>query len=288
MAAPQTAWVDPPADDRIIKPQTGGLFLDSSNRVTAWTGFDPDQPILCYSYSRVETPGVNVGDPLVIVESWEVDTTKFDAHMAWSKHKGPVHPGQFRPIGVKLEQKTRELCTKYTGNLYYGIENKSTSDKPKIALATYKTSLRQHMISHGMYDVFLFEDPNDPTLKYDLFRNHSRATLDQVRQHWDHEVAAGRTDHYTNENLMYSGIYIRSTISSDLLQALYNDINATTNGPVTLIALLRLIYYDGYDSIEALKSELKSIELKKYSGENVIDCCVKIIEICERLDTAEA
>ena len=73
-----------------------------------------------------------------------------------------------------------------------------------------------------------------------------------------------------------------------LLQSLYNDIDPNANGPVTLIALLRIIYSDGYDAIEATKADLKSIDLKKFSGENVVECSTKILDLCERLDTAEA
>ena len=128
---------------------------------------------------------MNPGDPPAnIAETWNIDTAKHDSHRAWAKHKGPLCPGQFRPIGVKAEQKTSELCTKYSGNLYCGIDSKNNGDKPKIALATFKTSLRQHMTTNGMFDVFLFPDPVDPTIKYDLFKNHSRTTLIQVRQYW--------------------------------------------------------------------------------------------------------
>lgn len=91
-----------------------------------------------------------------------------------------------------------------------------------------------------------------------------------------------------NNNLAYSAEYIRSSISQDLLTALYNDIDTNDVGPVVLVALLRLVYSDGYDAIETLKTELKAIELKTFPGENVVDCCTVIIDKCERMDTAEA
>ena len=101
-------------------------------------------------------------------------------------------------------------------------------------------------------------------------------------------MADGNTNKYINHNLQYSATYIRSAISQDLLTALYNNIDTNDVGPVVLVALLHLLYSDCYDSIETLKSELNAIELKKYPGENVVDCCSDIVDKCERLDTAEA
>ena len=286
MATSFTTWIDPPADDTIIAPLIGGVFKDTEDKITAWSGFDPDQPTLCFSYKRISTLAANVNDPPTISETWIVDTIKNDKHLTWVKNKGPLHPGQFRPIGIKCEQKTREHCTTHSGVKFHGIEAKNT--EPRMALSTYKTSLRQHMIINGMFDVFLLPDAITPTVKYDLFQNHSRSTMDQVRLFWEKAVADGITDKYINENLQNSGTYIRSTISPVLLQSLYNDIDPNANGPVTLIALLRIIYSDGYDAIEATKADLKSIDLKKFSGENVVECSTKILDLCERLDTAEA
>ena len=130
------AWVDPPADDVIQTPIIGGLFKDKDGHIMAWSGYDPDQNILCYAYVRVETPGVRPTDPMIVTETWEVNAQKNIAHPAWMKNKGPLHPGQFRPTDIKMEQKTSERCTTYNGVKFHGITAKS--NKPKIALATFK------------------------------------------------------------------------------------------------------------------------------------------------------
>lgn len=175
-----TTWVDPPADNNntVSCPRIGGLFKDSEGNTTAWTGFDPDKPILCYSFSRVVTPGATEGDPDVVTEAWIVTTNKFNANNTWVNHKGPMHPGQFRPIGVKYEQKTREQCTKFAGTTFHGIDTKK--DTPKLSLATFKSNLCQHMIVNGMFEAFLYQDTVTTTVEYDLFKHHSRATTEQV------------------------------------------------------------------------------------------------------------
>ena len=110
-----------------------------------------------------------------------------------------------------------------------------------------------------------------------------------MQQYWDTILADPNcSDHYIRDNLKWSGVYIRKTISQSLLEQLLNEIDATTIGPVTLLALLCLIYSDGYDAIELLKDDLKAIDLKKFPGENVDTCCVKLVDICERLDAADA
>ena len=45
---------------------------------------------------------------------------------------------------------------------------------------------------------------------------------------------------------------------------------------------------DSYGALEETLTHMKSLKLKSYPGENVIDCCVKILVDAERLDSAGA
>ena len=156
-----------------------------------------------------------------------------------------------------------------------------------MGLNTFKNNLRKHMIKNGMFDVFLYEAADGT--KYDLFKNHSRVTVAQLQQYWDDILADNaRSDRFIRDNLKWSGEYIRKTVSQPILERLLNETKTTTIGPVTLVALLRVIYSDGYDAIELLKQDLKKIEWTQFPGEDVEACCVSMMDICDRLDAADA
>ena len=223
-----TPWLNPPADDIVISPNTGGLFHDNTGNTIAWCDFDPDQKILSYSYDATTDPD----NP-----SWIVNTGKLRAHLAWTKQKGPVHIGQFRPTGIKDEAKTRERCTTYHSIKFNGF-NPNKTGTINISLHTYKEQLRKHMIDNGMFHLFLMPDPIIPNKTYDLFRNHSRFTLDQVKDYHAIRENNNEVDNYELQNLTYSGIYIRDSVGPELLHQIFQEIGTNAIGPTTFIIVM--------------------------------------------------
>ena len=61
-----------------------------------------------------------------------------------------MHDGQYRPLGIKYERKTRESCSDYSGTqTFNGLEAKEGDDL--VPVRTYKQNIRKHMIRSGMW-----------------------------------------------------------------------------------------------------------------------------------------
>ena len=261
-------------EDKIVSPYYGGLVLDPKDpkKLLAFSGTDPDATTLVYSYSPAE-------------KNWQVDKELFDKNKdEWNKIKGPINIGQYRPTGIKDELKTQEACTTYKGTPFNGIGK----DNPgTMAVKTFKDTVRQHMISQGMWDVFLIPDPANKSISWDLFKKHGRFTLTYVKQ-----VIAERmskrdwADQSALANLNWSGQYMRNVISAELLTKVLKDVEITASGPEVFIAIMRIMFTDSYDATESWKTELKCLQLTNFPGENIADCCTKVVELSERLDSA--
>lgn len=76
--------------------------------------------------------------------------------------------------------KTREGCTSFDGVAYCGLVAKE--GEALIPVLTFKETLRQHMITHGMWDVFSLNNPTSVSTQWDLFQKQARFPLDYVIQ----------------------------------------------------------------------------------------------------------
>ena len=145
-------WLGAPDNALVLQPNCRGLFADEAGKIIAWSGFDPDQQVLNYSWVDAD-------------KEWRVKKTFFDEHILWTKKKGPVHVGQFREQGVKEQAKTKDRCSTFNGTKFKSLIAKE--NEVSMWLETFKEQLCRHMIINGIMDVFNMPDPNDPTIKYD-------------------------------------------------------------------------------------------------------------------------
>ena len=69
-----TQWINPPADNMVVPPLIHGLFHSADGEIEAWSGFDPDAQVLCYSYRQARDHEDNV------VHEWWINTNFYNAH----------------------------------------------------------------------------------------------------------------------------------------------------------------------------------------------------------------
>ena len=62
----------------------------------------------------------------------------------------------------------------------------------------------------------------------------------------------------------------------------------TATGPEVFVDTMATFLSDSYDALEETINHMKSLKLKSYQGENVIDCCSEILVYAERLERAGA
>ena len=88
------------------------------------------------------------------------------------------------------------------------------------------------------------------------------------------------------QNLKWSGVYLRSTLSSALLQKVLKLVPLTATGPAVYVDTTTNIISDYYDSLVKTLNHMKSLKLKDHPGENVVDCCHAILIDAELLESA--
>ena len=254
-------------------PKFGGIMkmarndsADGKVEYLAWSGTDPESTTMTYSWD-------------IAIKSWYYPCTLYDENFA--KIRGPTRNRMYRPQGVKSERKTAELCATFTGEQFSGLNPKD--GKINMPMKTFKERVRAHCIETGMWDIFNLSDPKMPNKKWDLFRFHAMLPLSQVLK----EVTRFHDckDMYINQNLKWSGEYIRSSISSELLEKLLQDSSISDSGPEAFAALMRVIHSDSYEALETTKKTLEDIKLKSYPGENIRKCNEDIGRLAEQLQS---
>ena len=106
-----------------------------------------------------------------------------------------------------------------------------------------------------------------------------------MKRHVQSLFKVSEVDQYAVQNFMWSGVYLRSTLSNTLLQKVLTLVLLTATGPEVPVATMTIFLSDSYDDLEETLNHMNSLILKSYPGENVTDCCAAILVDAERLDS---
>ena len=139
-----------------------------------------------------------------------------------------------------------------------------------------------------MWNIFYLSDPHNKDKNWDLLLHQFIFTLDYVKFHVQSLQKGSESDQYVVQNLMWSGVYLRSTLSNTLLQEILALVPLTATGPEVFVATMTTFFSDYYDALEETLTYTKSLKLKNYPGENVTDCYAAILVDAERLENSGA
>ena len=89
-----------------------------------------------------------------------------------------------------------------------------------------------------MWDAFLLPDPYNKEKRWVLLLHKSRFPLDYVKSHVQSLLKGSEADQYVVQNLMWSGVYLRSTLSNTLLQKVLTLVPLTATGPEVYVAIM--------------------------------------------------
>ena len=90
------------------------------------------------------------------------------------------------------------------------------------------------------------------------------------------------------QNLTWSREYLRNYFSNTPLRKVLILVPITATGPEVFVTTMTKFLSGSYDALEENLTHMKSLKLKIYPGENVIDCCTSTLVGAERLESAEA
>ena len=90
------------------------------------------------------------------------------------------------------------------------------------------------------------------------------------------------------QNLIWSGVYLRITLSSDLLQEILKLATLKVTIPEVYVATMTTVLFDYYDSLVDTLEHNKSLKIKDHPGGNVTDCYDTILVDVELLESSGA
>ena len=139
-----------------------------------------------------------------------------------------------------------------------------------------------------MWDVFYLPYPRNKEKNWDIFLNQSRFNLDYVKNHVKVFQKYSKADKYMVQNLTWSGVYLRNTLSSAILQKALKLLLLTATGPDVYVATMNAILSDSFDYLAETLKHVNSLKFKDFPGENFTDCCDAILVYAERLEISGA
>ena len=95
-------------------------------------------------------------------------------------------------------------------------------------------------------------------------------------------------DPYIVQNLTSSGVYLRSTLSNDLLQKVLSLVPLTVTGPEVYVATMTTIIPDSYYSLVDTLNHMKNLKLKDNPVRDAADCSDATLVNVESLESAVA
>ena len=113
--------------------------------------------------------------------------------------------------------------------------------------------------------------------KWYLLLHQSIFPLDCVKSHVQNLLKGSEADQYVVQNLTWSGVDLRSTLSNTLLQKLLTLVPLTATGPEVYVAIMNTFISNYYDDLEETLTHMKSLKLKRYPGDNITYCCAAIL-----------
>ena len=144
------------------------------------------------------------------------------------------------------------------------------------------------MIRNGMWNVFYITDSQNKEKEWDLLLHHSKFHLEYVKGLVQSLLKGSEVDQYIVQNLTWSGVYLRSTLSNDLLQRVLSLVPLTATGPEVYVATMTNIIYDSYYSFMDTLNQMKNLKLKDQPGRDSADCYNAILVNVESLESARA
>ena len=90
--------------------------------------------------------------------------------------------------------------------------------------------------------------------------------MDYVKSHVQSLLKGSEADQYVVQNLTWSGVYLRSTLSNNLLQKVLTLVLLTATGPEVYVATMTTVISNSYYSLVDTLNHMKSQKMKDHTG----------------------
>jgi hypothetical protein len=232
------------------EPRVGGI-LGAGTRAVAWTG------------------GSNIQDPT-----------------------RPRSIDAYRPVELKDARSIYEACTRGLQEKVHLGKASDVADKTKntVGLTTWLKLVAEHMERCGMDTVFRI---SNGTRERNLLKEWGGVTTEVVDEWIEDLMETGALQEdgtrsavcpYDIENLEWSAVFIKASITVDLWMKIEPTIQFGATGPQVLHRIVIEHQSEGAATVRNLVDELRSIKLKEQPGEDVSAMGNRIIDLCKRIE----
>ena len=144
------------------------------------------------------------------------------------------------------------------------------------------------MIRNGMWNVFYIIESQNKEKEWYLLLHNSKFILEYVKGLVQSVMKGSEADQYIVQNLTWSGVYLRTILSNDLLQKVLTLVPLTATGPEVYVATMATIISDSFYSLVDTLNHTKNLKLKANLGRDGDDCYDAILVDVESLESASA
>ena len=109
-----------------------------------------------------------------------------------------------------------------------------------------------------------------------------------MKRHVQSLLKVSEADQYIVQNLTWSGVYLRSNFSNDLIKTLLTLVPLTATVPEVYVSIMTTIISNSYYSLVDTLNHMKNLKLKDHLGRDVADCYDAILVNAESLEGAGA
>ena len=141
------------------------------------------------------------------------------------------------------------------------------------------------MTKNGIWYVFSITEPQNKEKEWDLILHHSIFSLEYVKGLVQSLLKGSEADQYIVQNLTWSGVYLRSTLSNDIHQKVLTLVPLTETGPEVYIATMTTIISNSYYYLADNLNHTKNLKLKYHPGSDASDCYNAILVDVESLES---
>ena len=217
---------------KVDGPKCGGLYKEDNESIITWSGTDPGAKMNSFTWSTEENDWIFLGNQY---------------NEEFNNQKGHINNVQFYQQNLKWMRKTEETCSKYAGPVKFnGIPREGNQEIP---IKYCKDQCREHMTNNGMWDVLSLPDPCNKEKRWDIILHQYRFPLDYVKIQVQSLLKGFEADQYIVQNLAWSGVYLRSTLSNNLLWKVLTLVPLTATGAEVFVASMTTFLSDSYDTL---------------------------------------
>ena len=112
-----------------------------------------------------------------------------------------------------------------------------------------------------MWGVFSITDPQNKEKEWDFILHHSKFPLEYAKGLVQSLLKGSEVDQYIVQNLTWSGVYLRNTLSNDLLRKVLTLVPLTATGPEVYVATMTTIISNSYYSLVDTLKHMKNLKL---------------------------